>query len=369
MELSDYYTNIIHRYLSGAAEKTELVELLEWLKSSPENNVFFNQVCAVWELSAASVNDRSDTDLALMKLNQKIKLFESPEYEMAKPGRITWISWFRNVAAVFVALFAVAFLFRYLVFPSKEKPVTTEYVMAYAPPSQKSQIILSDGTVVWLNSGTRIKYATTYGLYTREVYLEGEAFFKVAKNPKMPFLVHASSITVRAMGTSFNVKCYASDKTIETTLIEGQVQVGQVVPNSNSNTTETVLLDPNEKAVYSKENNEIKIARFGKPKQVEKAEVKKNVAVVYVQKTVQSEVSWKEQQLVFENEAFEDLAKRLERWYNVNIRINDNKLLKNRYTGKFVNNEPLEQVLRVIEKTTPISYTLDKDNVVIDSKK
>lgn len=365
MELSDHYVHIIHKYLGGTSEKDELVDLLAWLKTNPENVIFFNQVCMLWEKSNETAVDRIDTQIALHKLNQKIEEYQQETIPVIKTekNRMVWI-W--RVAVAFIVILGTSLLVKYLFFVPKEKISSPDYITAYAPPSQKSQIILSDGTVIWLNSGTRIKYPTNYGQEKRDVYLDGEAFFKVARNPQKPFLVHASSVVVKALGTSFNVKCYASDKTIETTLIEGKVQVDKAVDHSGD---ESVVLDPNEKAVYNKEDEEIKIARFGKPKTIEKSEAKKNIEVVYEQKTVQSEISWKEQRLIFENEAFEDLAKRLERWYNVNIRINDSKLLKNRYTGKFVNNEPLEQVLRIIEKTTPIIYTIDKDNIIIDSKK
>lgn len=364
MELFEHYTGIIHRYLDGVSEEAELLELLEWLKTNPENVNYFNQVCLVWEQSTGSVTDKIDTELALQHLNQKIEGFNKSQIPLI--NHTHKISWLR-VAAVIIVLLGASALLKNLLIKSGETVPNPDYVVAYAPPSQKSQIILSDGTVVWLNSGTRIKYSTNYGQKTRDIYLEGEAFFKVARNPEKPFLVHASSVVVKALGTSFNVKCYANDKTIETTLIEGKVQVNKVLEGSDAN--KSVRLEPNEKAVYNKEDKAIKITLFGKPERVLKNRDRKNVDVVYEQKTVQSEISWKEQRLIFENETFEDLAKRLERWYNVNIRINDSKLLKNRYTGKFVNDEPLEQVLRVIEKTTPISYTIDKENVTIDAKK
>ncbi|HEY4788075.1 MAG TPA: FecR family protein [Bacteroidales bacterium] len=367
MEILEYYTDIIHRYLCGTAEKNELIELLEWLKAGPENVIFFNQVCILWGQSHGSVSDKQDTEVALIRLTKRIEGLEPVGKEKEIFANKSWIPWFRNIAAVLIVLVACGLLIKYYVIDSSKKPSNPEYVYAYAPPSQKSQIILSDGTVVWLNSGTRMKYPTNYGEKTRDVYLEGEAFFKVAKNPKKPFLVHASSITVKAIGTSFDVKCYASDKTIETILVEGRVQIGKEA--SGDKTSGSVFLNPNEKAVFNKNNQEIQIAKFEKPKSRVKEEKKQQIPVIYEEKTLQSEISWKEQRLVFENEAFEDLSKRLERWYNVNIRIKDSSLLKNRYTGKFVNNEPLEQVLLVIGKTTPISYTIDKDNITIDSKK
>jgi transmembrane sensor len=367
MELLEQYTEIIHKYLNEAADKTELVSLLEWLQSNPENVKFFNQICAIWDQSNASKNDKIDTELALSKLNKKILNFNNVRTEKKIPSERHQITWLVKVAAVFVILIAASFFIKYILLPPKPNTANISYITAYAPPSQKSQLVLSDGTVVWLNSGTKIKYPENYGVKTREVYLEGEAFFQVAKNPAKPFLVHASAITIRAVGTSFNVKCYASDKTIETTLVEGQVQIASPVQNEMKK--EPVLLNPNEKAIFNKNNQKIQIASFEKLTPSEAPEKKNSSPIIIEKKTILSEISWKDQRLTFENETFEDLAKRLERWYNINIKIIDSNLLSNRYTGKFVNNESIEQVLLVIGRTTPITYIINNDSVIIDSKK
>ena len=363
MDLLEQYTEIIHKYLCGTASKDELISLLEWLQSKQESVILFNQICALWEQSNNPVNDHIEIELALTRLNKKIKNYKETKTHSERH----LINWVVNVAAALVIIVALSFFIKYILLKPTNKSLDISYITAYAPPSQKSQIILSDGTVVWLNSGTKIKYSNNYGIQTRDVYLEGEAFFQVAKNPKKPFFVHASSITVRAVGTSFNVKCYANDKTIETTLVEGKVQIAS--EEKSGSKTRPFFLSPNEKAVFSKQNQKIQIARFKESEPIEKPSKKEIIPVIYEQKTILSEISWKDRQLVFENETFRDLVKRLERWYNMNIRINDTNLLGNRYTGKFVNNEPIEQVLLVIGRTTPITYIIDKDNVIIDSKK
>jgi ferric-dicitrate binding protein FerR (iron transport regulator) len=363
MDLLEQYTELIYKYLNGTASKNELNSLLAWLKSKKESIIIFNEIVAIWEQSNKTVNDHIDTELALSRLNKKINHFK--EAKNHSDRRL--ITRLVNVAAAFVILIAMSFFVKYILLKPSSKPLNINYITVYTPPSQKSQLTLSDGTMIWLNSGTKIKYSSQYGLQTRDIYLEGEAFFQVAKNPGKPFFVHASSITVRAVGTSFNIKCYASDKTIETTLVEGQVQISG--EKKSGLETKPFFLSPNEKAVFSKQNQKIQIARFEEAKPIAKPLKEEIIPFYYEQKTILSEISWKDQQLVFENETFGDLAKRLERWYNMNIRINDDRLLGNRYTGKFVNNESIEQVLLVIGRTTPIIYTIDKDNVIIDSKK
>jgi ferric-dicitrate binding protein FerR (iron transport regulator) len=369
MDSFEHFTGIIHRYLEGTAEREELISLLEWLKKKSENITYFNQLCNIWEKSSETIGNKLGTEIALLKLNKRIKEYEnSAKSETIYLNRSEAGMWrLRFVAAVFIGIITCSIL-TYYVFRghSAIKNLHISYVEAIVPPSQKSQLILSDGTKVWLNSGTKFKYSTNYGLQTREVYLEGEAYFQVAKNPAKPFLVHASSIIVKALGTSFNVKCYASDKTIETTLVEGRIQV--VKSGQGSVKTEPLLLNPNEKAVFIKNSQEIFITRYESIKTLEKVKGKSPVAKVIVSKTVQSDISWIEQQLVFENETLDDLAKRLERWYNINIKITDDKLKANRYTGKFVNNESIEQVLKIIAITTPIHYSIKDDNIIIDTK-
>jgi len=362
MELVEQNIELINKYLDGTASKPELISLLAWLKSNQQHILFFNQICAIWEQSNPVTNN-SDVELALIKLNEKINNYNGIK-TITKRNSFNWAI---NIAAAVVVIAAMSFFIKFILLKPADKSANSSYITASTPPSQKSKISLADGTVVWLNSGTKIRYAENYGMQTRDVYLEGEAFFQVAKNPQRPFYVHAANITVMALGTSFDVKCYANDKTIETTLVEGKVQIAST--DKSSSETIPVVLNPNEKAVFSKNSRKIQIARFEEAKQIAIPDKKENNPVIYESKTIQSEISWKDQQLVFENETFGDLIKRLERWYNLNIKINDINLLENRYTGKFVNNETIEQVLLVIGRTTPITYTIDKESVIIDSKK
>jgi transmembrane sensor len=365
MDAFEHFTEIIHKYLASTADKEDLISLLEWLKTNSNNVNYFNQLCNIWELSSNTDDQKIEAELALARLNKRINeldKFVKPAiaHIQSEPG----IWKFRFAAAVLIGIIAISCL-TYIVYHNnlKSTDALITNIEAIAPPSQKSQLILSDGTKVWLNSGTKLKYSSNYGIQNREVFLEGEAYFQVVKNPAKPFIVHASSIIVKALGTSFNVKCYASDTTIETTLVEGRVQVFKTKEGMEK--PSKVFLNPNEKAVFTKRNEEIFIDRYETNKSPEKLTSK---SLVNVNKTVQSDISWTEQRLVFENETFEDLTKRLERWYNINIHISDEKLKSNRYTGKFVNNESIEQVLQIIAKTTPMHYSIKDDNITIDTK-
>lgn len=365
METEKNIDEIIRNYLEGIANEEELKLLLGWIKENKENIRHFNNVCSIWENSGNISDKENDTEIALKKLNERIQsLGKETKLELEDDGTNQFIIW-RIAAVALVLIGLTAFLYLGLTKRS-HKTLDAQYITAIAPKSQKSQLILADGTKVWLNSGTTLKYKSDYGNVDRQIFLEGEAYFEVAKNPSKPFLVYASNIVVKAIGTSFNVKCYLEDNIIETTLIEGKVQVTK----SNNNTVkESVYLNPKERAIFNRLDNKLVVTTEQKIENVEKE--KEISTYSYIQpKSIQSVISWKNEELIFENEPFEELTKRLERWYNVRIRVLDPKVnLENSYTGKFVHNESLEQVLKIVSRTTPIKYTFREGEILIESKK
>lgn len=363
MEIDKNIDVIIHSYLEGTANQDELLTLLNWIKLRQENVTYFNQLCSIWENSSNITNTGNETELALNRLNERLRLFTEKETDVPEL-EVTKRFLFIRAAAIALVLLGISAFFYFALKTNKDVPA---FITAIAPNSQKSQLILADGTKVWLNSGTTLKYQSDYGRENRQIYLDGEAYFEVAKNPDKPFLVYASNIIVRAIGTSFNVKCYAEDNTIETTLIEGKVQVSKKDENTPD---DIVFLMPNQRAVYNRFDKKLVIAGNQEIK-TEKVDEKVEDIDYLQPRSIESVISWRNEELIFENEPFEELTKRLERWYNIDIKVLDPEInLKNRYTGKFVNNESLEQVLRIISRTTPIEYKIqNKDEVIIETKK
>ncbi len=365
METGNNIDGIIRNYLEGSAAEEELKFLLGWIKESRDNIHHFNQVCNIWENSGNVSDNENDTEIALKKLNERIQMFgRETKLELEEDGSNQFIIW--RIAAVALVLIGLTAFLYFGLSKRSHKALNAQYITAIAPKSQKSQLILADGTKVWLNSGTTLKYKSDYGNTDRQIFLEGEAYFEVAKNPSKPFLVYASNIVVKAIGTSFNVKCYLEDNTIETTLIEGKVQVTK---SNKNNFKESVYLNPKERAIFNRIDNRLVVTAEQKADRIEKD--KEIPTYSYIQpKSIQSVISWKNEELIFENEPFEELTKRLERWYNVRIRVLDPKVnLENSYTGKFVHNESLEQVLKIIARTTPIKYTFGENEILIEPKK
>jgi ferric-dicitrate binding protein FerR (iron transport regulator) len=247
----------------------------------------------------------------------------------------------------------------------KKKPSVTftEIVTDYG---QKKEITLPDGTKVWLNSGTVFKYADNYGKQNREVFLQGEAFFDVTRDEARTFIVRADKITIRVLGTTFNVNCYPDLKMVETTVISG------IVSLENSNNIEgkdVVILNKLEKGTYLKDQQKILIEKetaSGTPDQ--------SVTPIGLKKITLNEeetgyiASWKDQSLSFNNETFEEMAVKLQRWFNVTIKIEDDNLKGYRYKGKFDNVKSIFQVLEVVRLATPITYEYNEKTKEITIK-
>lgn len=220
------------------------------------------------------------------------------------------------------------------------------------PVGEKSQVILSDGTHIWINSGSRFTYPVDFGQNSREVTLEGEAYFDVTRKGKTTFVVNTPDAKIRVLGTTFNVKAYPEDKKTQTTVVKGLVSVESKIRGSG-----VILIRPDEMAVANAEE--------GKRKRSESETGLKIIQNV----NTPAITSWKDQMLVFADETFGDIAIKMERWFNTRIIIEDEKIIEERYTGKFVHNETVYEVLKAIQLTTPIEYTISNNEIIIRRKK
>jgi len=213
------------------------------------------------------------------------------------------------------------------------------YTQNISPKGQKSQVILPDGTTVFLNSGTILKYNNIFGKRNRDVEMVGEAYFEVAHNEDLPFIIHTKEIEIEVTGTKFNVMAYPEEEYVETIVSEGKVTVREVDGRSS------IVLSANEKASYHKPS-----------KLLIKGEVK-----------TEPYISWKDNVLTFDNENFKEVIKKLERWYNISIYINGKDSLEDRFTLT-IRHESLKEVLDLINITTPFDYSINQDQVVITYK-
>jgi ferric-dicitrate binding protein FerR (iron transport regulator) len=229
------------------------------------------------------------------------------------------------------------------------------------PLGSKSKIVLADGSQVWLNSGSTISYPGIFSGNQREIFLAGEAFFDIKGDKTKPFIVRTSEIKIKVLGTQFNVKSYPEENTVETTVISGMVEIETKPVNSLQK--HHLKLEPNQKAVISKSAAKVDLlTRAEKPERVKP----KPVGKVVVTEKINPEVvtAWKDEKLLFAKERFEDILIKLERWYDVEIILEDEKLENYTYTGTF-HKESLEQALDALKLATPFEYTIDKNSIII----
>jgi transmembrane sensor len=239
----------------------------------------------------------------------------------------------KAAAVLFIPLLA-AVLYYYT-----SQPVSHEMLTLSTEKGEISNVILPDGSRVWLNVDSRLSYPVSYGIKSRNLELEGEAYFEVAKNEEVPFEVTAGNLTTKALGTHFVISAYPESSTIKSSLIEGSVEVNCV--NNQK------ILKPGQQVILDKVNRKLAVQSFDE----------------------EYELGWKNDQLIFRLTPFDDVITKLEKWYDINIEYNQDLFQSETLTVRFEKHETLEQVLRVFSKANGFSYSVEGKNIIIKKMK
>ena len=251
--------------------------------------------------------------------------------------------WVKNVMK-YAAVLIVGFGLSWLAFHQIGESNTFTHEIK-SPSGQFTECTLGDGTTVFLNSNSTIKYDSKFGEKHRTLILNGEGFFKVTKNSSKPFIIETlNGAKIRVLGTTFNLSAYSDDPEVTTTLIEGKVEILDI-----DNEVLTAL-NPNQTAIYNNANHDVL--------------VKKSNTQLFT--------SWQDGKIYFENEPLEAIARKMARWYNVSIIIKDNDLRKVPFTLTVLKNKPLYQILEALKLTSPIDYSIEEkldDKNIITLKK
>jgi transmembrane sensor len=332
-------SQLIARKLSGEASPEEIKELDAHLTAHPEDAYFLSILDEYW---ARPVTPAAEDDEAHFR-----HILEAAAEEPERQPRI--LPRVLAVAATVAVLLAGGWWYaQHVRVPAHTSGTTlTESV---AKPGAKSRLLLSDGTVVWLNSGSRLNYPSSFNDSIREVTLEGEAYFDVAKAAGKPFIVHTRDIRIHVLGTVFNVKCYPEDNQTEATLISGLVQVSKTGDSSG----ETMLLHPHEKVVVKKQDEAAPT-----PKTLILRQLKKNIT-----DTALVETAWVYNKLVFDGEDFRQISNEMERWYNVKVTIHNDAVANYRFHAKF-EHETITEVLTALQVSLPFTFKINNNEVDI----
>lgn len=250
-----------------------------------------------------------------------------------------------RIAAIVGGVIAVvAGIFRFTT-TQPSKPAVEAMSELTAPAGTKTHIVLADGTDIWLNAGSKLRYPSNFTMKNREVYLTGEAYFKVTHDDKHAFVVHAPEVTIRDLGTTFNVKAYNNGHVTEATLIEGAIEVA-----FEKDPAKKIRMSPGEKIILdNKQTNWVfEVAKI----------------VPYAKTNDIVETAWVEDKLIFRNERFEDLALTMERKYNMTISIEDPAIKAYQVTGIF-KNENITEALKLLQVIVPFKYKINNGKVII----
>ena len=316
--------HILRKFHEGKLNLKEQIELSEQL-ADPQNKVYEQIIHDDWK-SEPETNTISDLNLKpiLDRVHHRIHLNEAN-----KAVKIHWIQTFQRIASLLIIPLLLTFI-AYFYFQPNQLTEPMSYAEIQCPMGVRTKFQLPDGSTGFLNSGSRLKYPVQF---TRErtVELSGEAFFDVVHNKEIPFHVNTKNLDIKVLGTTFNVIANEDEQTEEIVLQTGTVDV------SSRSGKPLAVLSPNEQLTLDIEKR------------------------TFTKKEVQASQysTWTEGKLVFRNENMQQVARRLGRWYNAEVVVDDRLLEDYTFHATFID-EPLDEVLKLLSLTTPISYTEQK---------
>jgi transmembrane sensor len=367
---------LMSRRLSDEATEAEAEELRSLLEQSPDEEYLFGVLHSYFTGTPSLIEDKTGEDAGVEERFRRIVDLPArdPYNENDKKDSVRRVRRRRSIgyaAAAAAILFLVVGARQLLSRRGAARAAThlarTEEVLARA--GTRTTLVLPDGTRVWLNSNSKLRYDSGFNSSDREVVLEGEAFFDVIKNAAHPFIVHATSLDIEVLGTSFEVKSYPQDATVETTLFRGAIEVRR---KGNPNTAR-VILKPNEKLVFSK----VPLPQsdgYGQASGRREGDHPEatGIAVNYIQPNLPDsekvETAWMYNRLVFDGDNFGELAEKMERWYDVRIVVRDTALNHYHFGGVF-QNESIEEALKDLQMTATFTYTIDGKKIELYAKK
>jgi transmembrane sensor len=337
---------LIARQLSGENSTGEAEELQNLILQHPEKQYLLD-ILQTYFTAHPSETALETQDIYFEERFRQI-VEQGDEFQILSDGPEiynggdTKLARFRKLpgyAAAIIGMIAIGWLIYRISQPNLTHEIKSAKASEVVSNSgARTKLLLPDGTKVWLNSESKLNYQKDFNTSFREVELEGEAFFDVVKDAAHPFIVHTSGIDVKVLGTVFNVKSYPQDGTIEATLLRGIIEVTR---KDNPNSPK-VILRPNEKLIFNKQLSTVSLySGSAKPADAKQITAKPDISVTPISKNLPDsekiETSWVYNRLVFSGDSFQELAEKMERWYNVKIIFKSDNLLHYRFKGAFAN--------------------------------
>jgi ferric-dicitrate binding protein FerR (iron transport regulator) len=370
---------LLARKLSGEATVEELAELDELLIRSPEGVYYAELISQLWD--EEKMRSPTDTDIAWLKhiarhrpdfRKQSVGPFAGQAGLAAEQLKEPSIRGRRRryrrkwVSAAAAVLFLLSCMLWYKRAGHAPAAVAGKMIEVIAGQGFRKTVLLPDGTMVRLNGGSRLRYDSNMQRKDmRVVTLSGEAYFDVARDKDHGFVIYTDKVAIRVLGTAFNVRAYPQDKVTETTLMHGSIEL-----TVNNKPYQKIILKPREKFALIDDDMPAPVkpgARAVPSAPVvnkEKLVVQDIVPVEVEDKEYIREVSWVEDDFVFQNETLEELAPGMERWFNVQIQIDNPQIGAFHFTGVF-HKETIEQALTAMQYIKPFKFNITDNHVYI----
>ena len=334
-EENKHIDELIANYLTEGLDKNALDELKTWIAASAENQQYFIRQREIWfsavSREAASVYDK---DKAFENFRNRVESQKEIQSTSRRGFSLSALWRYAAVVAIIIAVGCISYWQGEVNVKDTFADISVE-----APLGSKTKLYLPDGTLVWLNAGSRMTYSQGFGVDNRKVELEGEGYFEVKRNEKIPFFVKTKDLQLQVLGTKFNFRDYPEDHEVVVSLLEGKVGLNNLLREEKE-----AILSPDERAVLNKANG-----------------------LLTVESVTASKASqWTDGYLFFDEELLPDIAKELERSYNVKIHIANDSLKTFRFYGNFVRREQnIQEVLEALASTEKMQYKIEERNITI----
>ena len=334
-EENKHIDELIANYLTEGLDKNALDELKTWIAASAENQQYFIRQREIWfsavSREAASVYDK---DKAFENFRNRVESQKEIQSTSRRGFSLSALWRYAAVVAIIIAVGCISYWQGEVNVKDTFADISVE-----APLGSKTKLYLPDGTLVWLNAGSRMTYSQGFGVDNRKVELEGEGYFEVKRNEKIPFFVKTKDLQLQVLGTKFNFRDYPEDHEVVVSLLEGKVGLNNLLREEKE-----AVLSPDERAVLNKANGLLTVESV----------------------TASNASQWTDGYLFFDEELLPDIAKELERSYNVKIHIANDSLKTFSFYGNFVRREQnIQEVLEALASTEKMQYKIEERNITI----
>lgn len=324
---------LLKKYMEHTCSPEELVWVLDYIALPEGRNALEKLLLEDWNAFETGDGRSGDAERWHQRLHEKVPI--------EAPARTSSYAWLKYAAAIILVMgFGTSFLLRW---PGRDAAVDIAMTEKYNPRGQHSQITLQDGSIVYLGADSKLRYPQLLNGKTREITLEGEAFFEIKHDTKRPFIVHTGNVQTQVLGTSFKINAFKGQQ-LSVAVATGKVSVGYTAKGAKLKSL--AILTPGEKVSWDEAQQKLN---------------KTNIAAVAVS-------GWKDGNLIFTDARLDDMCRELERWYNTRIIIKDQQIKAYNLSMTVNGNTPITSALDAMTSATNLKYRIKQNQIYISIK-